>query len=342
MHRLLPIIGILIGLALADSSAAQSTSWQAYQQEFITSDGRVIDHAQQATSHSEGQGYGLLLAVLQRDRVCFDRILQWTEMNLQVRKDSLCGWSWGQRRNGGWTIIDYNNATDGDLLIALALLKAYEAWQHDPYRHKAQKIITDIRTSLAWEQDGYLLLAPAYYGFDNGPNLVVNSGYMVLPAFEKFASVEDRPFWHRVARDNLRLLEKNRFTRWRLPADWLLLMDGGVAVDVNRAPFFGYEAIRVPLYLLWAKKRTPLKVFSDYLIFVDSLGYLPNRINLIDSSIASHEAPAGFYAIFARCAEALGQKKISRKFQERAAAKIKTESKDYFSQTLYLLSEKAF
>ncbi|UCD81656.1 MAG: hypothetical protein JSW26_09610, partial [Desulfobacterales bacterium] len=277
MHRLIPIIGIFIGLAAVSGSAAQDVSWQTYRQQFIASDGRVIDHIQQATSHSEGQGYGLLLAVRQRDRECFDRILQWTEANLQVRKDALSAWSWGRRRNGNWAIIDYNNATDGDLLIALALLEAHEAWRHDPYRQKALKIITDIRTRLAWEHDGYILLAPGYYGFDKGSQLVVNSGYTVLPAFEKFAGVEDRQFWQRVAKDSLRLLGKNRFSRWRLPADWLLLKDGEVAVHVNRSPFFGYEAIRVPLYLLWAGKKNALRVFSDYLIFIDNLGYLPDR-----------------------------------------------------------------
>jgi len=342
MYRSIPIIVILIGLTLVGNSTAQSLSWQAYQQQFITFDGRVIDYFQQSTSHSEGQGYGLLIAVLHHDRICFDRILQWTEANLQVRKDALFAWSWGQHSNGNWTIIDYNNATDGDLLIALALLEAYEAWRYDPYRQKALKIITDIRVRLAREQEGYLVLAPAYYGFDNGPNLVVNSGYMVLPAFKKFASVENRPFWQRMTEDNLRLLKKNRFTHWQLPADWLLVKDGRVAVDADRTPFFGYEAIRVPLYLLWADEKKPLQVFSDYLAYVDILGYLPNWINLIDGSISADEAPAGFYAVFRRCAEVLGQKKLAGKFQERIVAKIKTESKDYFSQTLHLLTREAF
>jgi endoglucanase len=342
MHRLITIIGIFAGLTAVGSSIAGDISWQTYQQHFLTSDGRVIDHIQQATSHSEGQGYGLLLAVGQRDRERFDRILQWTEANLQVRKDALSAWSWGRRRNGTWAIIDYNNATDGDLLIALALLQAHEAWRHDPYRQKALKIITDIRTKLAWEQDGYLLLAPAYYGFDKDSHLVVNSGYAVLPAFEKFAAVEERQFWQRVAKDSLRLLGKNRFARWRLPADWMTLKDGAVAVDANRSPYFGYEAIRVPLYLLWAGEKNALQVFSNYLVFTDKLGYLPDRINLIDGSISADEAPAGFYAIFAGCAEVVGQKKLAQKFREKAAARIKTEPKNYFSHTLYLLSREAF
>ena len=342
MPKLISILVIFVGLAAASGSVAGDISWQTYRQQFIASDGRVIDHIQQASSHSEGQGYGLLLAARQRDRQGFERILQWTEANLQVRKDALSAWSWGRRRTGNWTIIDSNNATDGDLLIALALLEAHAAWRHDPYRQKALKIITDIRTRLAWEQDGYLLLAPGYYGFDKGSHLVINSGYIVLPAFEKFAAVEDRKFWQRVAKDHLRLMEKNRFARWRLPADWLILKDGAVAVDVNRSSFFGYEAIRVPLYLLWAGQKTALQVFSDYLMFIDRLGYLPDRINLVDGSISADEAPAGFYAIFARSAGVLGQKELSQKFAAKAAAKSKTESKNYFSQTLYLLSREAF
>jgi len=329
-------------LTVAGACAAEGSDWPTYQRRFVSPDGRVIDPMQQDRSHSEGQGYGLLLAARHRDRATFDRILQWSESNLQVRKDALFAWSWGLRRNGSWTVIDYNNATDGDLLIALALLEAHDAWRLEPYRRKAADIITAVRARLAWEQDGFLVLAPAYYGFDDGRQLVVNSGYTVLPAFREFAAVDDRAFWQRVERDSLRLLEKNRFTRWQLPADWLIMKSGEVAVDTARTPFFGYEAIRVPLYLLWSGETDLLRRFSDYVTFVDGLGYLPNRINLVDGSIAAGEAPGGFYAVFARCAAALGRKHLSRKLQEKADARIGNESKDYYSHTLYLLSKEAF
>ncbi|MEG9529489.1 MAG: glycosyl hydrolase family 8, partial [Hyphomicrobiales bacterium] len=44
------------------------TAWRAYRSRFITDQGRVVDTANGQISHSEGQGYGMLLAVAAGDR----------------------------------------------------------------------------------------------------------------------------------------------------------------------------------------------------------------------------------------------------------------------------------
>ena len=41
--------------------------WQIYASTFVTADGRIVDNANGNVSHSEGQGYGLLLAALADD-----------------------------------------------------------------------------------------------------------------------------------------------------------------------------------------------------------------------------------------------------------------------------------
>src|SRR5262249_8402767 len=63
--------------------------WQNYRQRFVTDKGRVVDTANSMVSHSEGQGYGMLLAVAARDRAGFERIWNWTRANLMVRGDQL-------------------------------------------------------------------------------------------------------------------------------------------------------------------------------------------------------------------------------------------------------------
>ena len=343
MLKTLLAITMSLGLLLSPAAAGGPTQlWARYKERFLSGDGRVIDHFQHANSHSEGQGYGLLLSVLHRDRDTFDRILAWTEANLQVRRDALSAWSWGKRHSGEWKIIDYNNATDGDLLIALALLKAHDLWREDAYRRKAVAIIEDIRKELAWEKNGYLLLAPAYYGFGNGGDLVVNTGYMVFPAFERFAASTDTRFWRRIHKDSLRLLEKSRFSRFQLPADWIIFRDGSTAVDADRSPYFGYEAIRIPLYLSMAGADSHQRIFSAYLTFVEKLGYVPNRIDLVEGTLSAERAPAGFHAVFSRCALALGHRKLAEHLDRKAADIIGNEPKDYFSNTLYLLSKATF
>jgi endoglucanase len=315
-----------------------AADWKTYQQTFVSADGRVVDFFQNSISHSEGQGYGLLLAVMNGDRPAFDRIFRWTADNLQVRRDSLFAWSWGRRPNGGWNVIDYNNASDGDILIAFALLKAAARWGHPPFREAALHIVGDIRAHLAVTAHDFQLIAPAYFGFTGQAENTFNTGYLVLPAFAEFAKADDEAFWKRTLMDSQRLLEKAAFSRLGLPADWVAVENGQVTVAAARSPFFGYEAIRAPLYLAWHGNGGRLSAFAEYLQFVERAGYLPNRVNLVDGAVAVEEAPAGFYAVMGLCAQRLGRGAQAQKLFQDARAKMDREPKDYYSNTLFLLA----
>jgi endoglucanase len=323
---------------LSFAPVAAGADWSSYKQGFVSGDGRVMDLYQDSISHSEGQGYGLLLSLMNGDRPSFDLIHKWTVDNLQVRRDALCVWSWGKRSNGVWSVIDYNNASDGDILIAFALLKAAQRWDHPPYREAAVRIIRDIRTLLAVTVNDRQLIAPAYFGFNGTSGHTFNSGYFILPAFAEFSRVDDSDFWQRVLRDSRRLLGESRFSSLKLPADWVSIENGQVAVDRSRSPFFGYEAIRVPLYAAWHNDRELLAFFSEYLAFTERSGYLPGRVNLVDGSATVEPAPAGFYAVMGLCAERLGRAALAQKLYGEAAARLSNEPRDYFSNTLYLLA----
>ncbi|MFO7708782.1 MAG: glycosyl hydrolase family 8 [Desulfobacterales bacterium] len=328
---------LLCLLALLGASPAAAQDWPAFKQAFVSGDGRVIDRFNHSVSHSEGQGYGLLLALFHEDRPAFERLWRWTTANLQVRRDALFAWSWGKRPNGEWAVIDYNNASDGDILIALALLEAASRWNHPPFKASALRIVGDIRTQLAVTQDGLRLISPGYFGFASGAGLVVNPGYLVLPAFSRFAQVDDRDFWDRVAGDSATLLDLGAFSRFRLPADWILLQGGRASVHTEKSPYFGYEAIRVPLYLLWGGQTGRLSAYAPYLEFVERAGYLPGRVDLIGGFVSSEEAPAGFYALMAACSRRLGMEALAHTLEQAASAKIGREPDDYFSHALFLL-----
>jgi endoglucanase len=265
-------------------------------------------------------------------------MFKWTTDNLQVRRDALFAWSWGQRPNGDWNVIDYNNASDGDILIAFALLKAAHRWGHPPWREAAVRILRDIRFHLALRLRDYQLIGPAYFGFNGHSGNAFNTGYLVLPAFAAFARMDDEAFWKRILADSLSLLDQAAFSSFRLPADWVALENGNVTVAASRSPYFGFEAIRVPLYLVWHGARDRLAVFTAYLDFVERSGYLPSRVNVVDGSVAGEEAPAGFHAVMALCAERLGRSALAQKLAQDAGARISREPKDYYSNTLYLLA----
>jgi endoglucanase len=332
------LIALFCLLPAPAATPAAAQDWPAFKRTFVSDDGRVMDLFHDATSHSEGQGYGLLLALFHEDRPAFDRLWKWTSENLQIRRDALFAWSWGKRPNGEWAIIDYNNASDGDILIALALLEAATRWNHPPFRESALRIVRDLRTQLTVTHAGLQLIAPAYFGFKADTGFIFNPGYLVMPAFSRFARVDESEFWERIAKDSARLLDLGRFSVFRLAADWVLFQDGQASVFTEKSAYFGYEAIRVPLYLLWGGHTDRLKTYAAYLEFVERSGYLPSRVDLISGFIASDEAPAGFYAVMAACAEHLGNEALARKLQQNASVKITQEPKNYFSHSLYLLS----
>ena len=111
--------GLLNSEDLAQQAAAV---WQAWKGAYLQPSGRVVDGLQQNASHSEGQGYGAVLAVEFADQEALTRILDWTEANLALRGDSLLAWRYLPDASN--PVPDLNNASDGDLFYAWALVRA--------------------------------------------------------------------------------------------------------------------------------------------------------------------------------------------------------------------------
>jgi len=337
--RLILLSMIFFLSSLIQLEAAVPGTWAGFKEQFVTPDGRVIDLYQQEISHSEGQGYAMLLAVAAGDRKTFDQLWQWTKKQLQVRKtDALHAWSWGKRVNGVTTIIDYNNATDGDICIAWALLLARSRWNIPDYENEARKIIASIQRYLLVERYGKTFLLPGYYGFTRKDALIINPSYLVFPALKIFADYGDRILWNRVHGNMLSLITENTFVRWQLPADWLLVQKNGVSILPDKPPLFGYEAIRVLLWMAWDDSLAQLPGVEQLLDAVASEKNMPLHINLKENKFADQEALAGFIAVVANCAEHLGRKNQAAELRQQAEEKIMLEERNYYSQVLYLLS----
>lgn len=321
--------------------------WEQYKLTFIQHDGRIMDKKQDSISHSEGQGYGMLNSVLYSDKVTFDKIWQWTKNNLQIRKDNLFAWSWGKRYNDEWGVIDYNNASDGDILIAYALVKASVKWNNENYKIDALKIIEGIRKNLSIEWDNRTFILPGYYGFKKEERLRINPSYLIFSAYKSFSEVDDKPFWETVYKDSIYLIEKCYTGKLKLPPDWIVLNISpnastgdrtGIAIDEKKGALFGYDAIRVILYLSWEKNpKFPDGVNEIFKIY-EKLGFIPLYVDLLKNSISLEDAPSGFYAVYARAAEKTGNKALSQKLFEEAAKKSAFEKDNYYSFSLVLLA----
>jgi endoglucanase len=241
-------------IPLGGALSADEPLWQGWKRRFLTDQGRVVDTANGAMSHSEGQGYGMLLAVAANDRVAFERIWGWTRANLMSRPDELAAWRWEPDKRSGQG--DTNNATDGDILIAWALTEAAEFWADQSYRVAGRRIAVELsrKTFLLKTAYGTIIL-PAVEGFTgeerpDGP--VVNLSYWVFPALERLKLVAPEVDWKGVTQSGLDLLKLARFGDKKLPADWISLKDKKPALAQGFPPTFGYNALRVPLYMAFA------------------------------------------------------------------------------------------
>ena len=80
-----------------------------------------------------------------------------------------------------------NNATDGDLMIAWALMRAEKRWAVPNYGRLSRDIRQAILGRLAVSQGGRTLLAPGQTGFVHADSVTVNPSYAVMPALDAFA-----------------------------------------------------------------------------------------------------------------------------------------------------------
>jgi len=338
MIKLPLTLAVLLAMAAPASAAGDATLWERYKADFISADGRVIDFYQDQASHSEGQGYGMLMAAAFGDRKAFDSLWKWTKTNLGVRKDPLFAWKWGKRLNGRWEIIDVNNASDGDILIAYALLKAGAKWNDKQYTAEAAKIIQAVRTTLVAEFEGRLLLLPSYYGYIGKDSFSFNPSYLIMPAFKAFAKVDDNAFWNKLRDDGFYFISKSLFGEKALPADWVTVSRKGLSIDDDKSVVCGYEAMRVFLHLSIDDPKSLPDGAKELLRIYDGLGYAPAWVDIAKNSFSMQSASAGVYAILAITAEALGKKGTAENLLKDAAKKISNEKRSYYSFSLYLIA----
>lgn len=331
------IFMLLLQSQSSSTLAMDSRKWDAFKQRYVTQQGRVVDTANGNISHSESQGVAMLFAAFFGDKATFDRIWYWTRARLQVRDDHLFAWKWDPQ--SAPHVSDENNASDGDILIAWALYLAFERWGETSYRGAADYIVADIRHKLIEPSAYGPVLLPGTAGFKDAQGLTLNLSYWVFPAFDLFAKYGQAPQWHALSETGEHLLRAARYGRWHLPPDWLRMEGETLAVVADRyPPRFGYNAVRIPLYLCWAGRdsKTLLRPFA--LFWRDSYKNgqgIPAWVNLRSDQPGSYDAPLGFYAIANLVNRCLGS---SRYIEPPQSARW---GEHYYSASLSLMAELA-
>jgi endoglucanase len=303
--------------------------WELYRSRFVTEEGRVVDDDNGSISHSEGQGYGMLLAVAAGDRASFETLWNWTDQELFIRKDGLAAWRWTPEAQP--RVTDTNDATDGDLLIAWALLRAAEKWNVPEWRVAAAKIADALARLAVKTVGGHRVLMPAVAGFDAGEQPdgpVVNLSYWIFPAIDELSTISPALAKAKLSESGLRLARAARFGESGLPSDWISLAAKTPAPARSFPATFGWNAVRIPLYIAWGPRdqRDLLDAYRE------SWGDGGPKVVDLSSGVVLDPLPApGYAAIKDLVACSLDGRRVSD-------ATRNFEPTTYYPSTLHLLS----
>lgn len=310
-------------------SGATRALWERWVQSYVRS-GRIVDEHQRSISHSEGQGYGLLLAQAHGDRDVFEQIERWTTKHLSVRNDSLMAWKW--QPGAGNNIPDWHNATDGDLFRAWALLRAGRDSGWTEHTNAALRIARDIaRLCLAPDPraaDEPLLLpgAEARHAEDR---VLINPSYIMPRALRELGEAAGEPALVQAADHGETVLAELAATGF-LP-NWADVTRAGFAKPVEHDFRWGYDALRIPVYLAWSNRTDHPAVRSAASLMSD--GALPGHV-VVEAApqgeVLQVSDRVGFTAI---------RRLIDCASLDASSARI---GADYYSDTLLMLVDLAF
>lgn len=282
------------------AAAMLAMTWPSYRRAFIRPEGRVVDTGNNGISHSEGQGYAMVLAVAAQDRETFARLWEWTSRELYIRTDGLAAWRWEPGQTP--PVTDRNNASDGDLLIAWALGEAGLRWDVPEYTEAMRRISAALFRHAVIESRVGPVLLPGVEGFDaknqpDGP--IVNLSYWIFPAIDRLEVLSPEQDWAGLRRAGLSLLRTSRFGPLRIPPEWISI---GAKQSQPAAKFerrFSYNAVRIPLYLAWSS-RVPAEQLRPFLTMWNAgRGVGPFVIDIDDGRASGVFDAPGYRMIFA-------------------------------------------
>jgi endoglucanase len=172
-------------------SEAAHADAQAFLARYVDPSGRVIRHDQGGDTVSEGQAYGMLIAVALDNQQRFDSIWNWTRTNLQ-QPDGLLASQWASGR-----VINSQPASDADLDAARALVLAADRFGNASYRRQGRALGHAVlaRETVAVGRLPVLTAGP----WARTPPAVINPSYFSPRAYADLQNVDHDPRWQALA-----------------------------------------------------------------------------------------------------------------------------------------------
>jgi endo-1,4-beta-D-glucanase Y len=231
------------GIRAARETAARQAG-QEFLNQYVEGDGRVVRRDEGGDVVSEGQAYGMLIAVAVGDENRFRAIWDWTKSHLR-RPDGLLSWRWADGR-----VTDPNSAADADLDAARSLVLAGRRFDAAELGEDGKRLGADILRG-----ETVAVGAPTPPPGDVAPpgQWVVGSGRMVVagnwatatpfavdPGY--FSPRAERKILHATADPQWTVISRTqRVIGWQLlgsaalPPDWAIVNDAGHAATDQAA-----------------------------------------------------------------------------------------------------------
>jgi len=315
-------------------------AWIEYKHRFIQNDGRIVDLKNGGITHTEGIGYALYFAYRMGDEETFRKIYRWGKNNIAKNKYGLPGWKWGKNKYNHWGMIDYNSASDANLWIAYSLLLMYEQTSYLPYKKDADRIIQSIKKNHIVYNSNLAFLLPWEKQIAEKYEWKMNPSYFVFEIFEYLYEYDGDKLWKDLIKSSLIVLEHTRFSPLKLNPNWVLYDIGTKQYILHPDDTtFGYDAIRIPLFILRSDLSRDLKeeLLEPYREYVEMMINQPlGVVDLKKGTISFYDISYGFIAVYMRISEYFNYD--TSLFRKKLNNRMKKDHDDYYSYSLYLLS----
>ena len=334
--------------------------WESYTKRFLDDQGRVIDRSANDRTTSEGEAYAMFFALVDNDRKHFEKLLDWTEVNLAGGDLTLRlpAWNWGKTPSGEWKILDDNSASDADLWMAYSLMEAGRLWHEPRYDKLGRTLAIRIaRQEVVFIPGLGTTMIPGSNGFHPDPQTwILNPSYMPMPLLAFLAKTMPQGPWSSVL-ESLPALVGGEMSHG-FAMDWISAGASGARPSgppqeptsgVHEPQISGsYDAIRIYLWLGIADAGTyGVRAMAGQ---VSSMGqYLRGAVTPpleVDAQgkVLRSEGPPGFSAAVVPYLISIGMKTEAKAQQDRLAATrdlstgLYGHMAEYYDQNLALFS----
>lgn len=342
----------------ASAKATQAVTW--YQQWRRTYVGgktqkyvRANDGQGATTAYSEGQGYGMLAAVLAAKQganthAIFNQFYRYYRAHRVSSKVPLMAWRQTMRQ-GKLTSVgsEKNSATDGDLDIAYALILADKRWgsRQTNYRQAAKSLLAAIYKREINPTTKLPLMGNwATSAYDQSK---VRTSDLVPGYFKVFAKFTKNKGWQAVATRSQKLIKKlSARHKTGLFPDFIRVTGTGLALTAVKACEIesatdnqvGYNANRVPWRLAQSyqltKNATIKRALTKQLTFFKKRQKVLSGYTLSGRAVQSY-GDAAFVAPVNVAARVLKQTSLKKRTGKQLPKTI--QKKNYYSGTLQML-----